>query len=76
MPTHARMRSSGRPRAVRVVESISRAYRKPNSATKPEREQQGGTYDMAQDILMNELTAPKLTLMPHKRVALMTTRSW
>ena len=26
-------------------------------------------YDMAQGMLMSELTAPKLTLIPHKRVA-------
>ena len=63
------MRSSGRPRSARVAESIEACLRKALNKQLNQREQQEGTYDMTQGMLMSELTAPKLTLIPHKRVA-------
>ena len=69
IPTHNRMRSSGRPRAARVAESIEACLQKAPNRQLKQREQLKGTYDIAQGMLMSELTAPKLTLIPHKRVA-------
>lgn len=66
MPTHKRIKSSGRPLAALTAGSIEACLY--DGEVRPHEELRR-TYDITQGMLIRLFTAPKLTLIPHSRVA-------